>query len=125
MPWTWLDVAIGELPMHLERTSEPRRLQFPRATGGQGGTYPARAMLRRISAVAMARAEPVPPSRATKAHRMARKHLVAAVLYDPAGARTEKITRSRHSMETSEGCAGLREWCRSAPQMRGRRYERR
>ncbi len=65
-PCTW------SAPRHRGTSQEP-----------QSRICPVRAVLRRISAVAAARAEPGPP-RATKAYSIARKNLVAAVLYNAA-----------------------------------------
>ena len=63
----------------------------------QSRFYPVRAVLRRISAVAAARAEPI-PSRATKAYSIARKSLVAAVLYDATepGLKQSREAGTRH-----------------------------
>ena len=70
--------------MHLERTPVPRHLSDSHGLLElQSRICPVHAVLRRSSALVASSAEPV-PSRAAKVYSIARKNLVAAVLYDAA-----------------------------------------
>ena len=105
-------MGSSQLPRPARFTLNHGTSHIPTVLEPRSGIRRVRAVLRRILAVAAARAEPV-PSRATKAHNIARKNLVAAVLYDAA---EPGLKRSRET-------AGPPERRRSVPRMRGRRYE--